>query len=281
MESPEHERRSVSEYVELEAEGETVTHAEKIASEHIMGHEYNVWDVETDENRWWVVTNPTNLYDQNEFKSMDYVLSFHVGLMHRVMAKQSVSARTGDEERERLMLPWRKWEQAAKASEEADEAEQFQAVGMQCREALLAFVKAAAKDAMVPVGQDAPHTGDFIHWSELIATSVTPGAARLRSYLRKTAAATWDLVNWLTHEASARQFDAVIAVDATSHTLDLFGMALVRHERGAPDRCPQCSSYRLIGDYRTEADVYVTLCESCGWESEPESPEQRHARKSD
>src|SRR6266852_8637372 len=137
MESPEHERRSVSEYVELEAEDEKVIHAEKIASEHIMGHEHNVWDVETDKNRWWVITNPTKLYLQSEFKSMDYMISFHVGLMHRVMSKQSVSARTGDEERDRLMLPWRKWEQAAKASEEAAEAEEFQAVGMQCREALL------------------------------------------------------------------------------------------------------------------------------------------------
>lgn len=56
VESPEHERRSVTEYVELEAGDETVTHAEKIASEHMMGHEYNVWDVQTDKNRWWVGT---------------------------------------------------------------------------------------------------------------------------------------------------------------------------------------------------------------------------------
>jgi hypothetical protein len=50
-------------------------------------------------------------------------------------------------------------------------------------------------------------------------------------------------------------------------TLDLFGMALVRHERGQPERCPQCGSYRLVGDYRSELDAYVTLCEACEWES--------------
>jgi hypothetical protein len=211
----------------------------------------------------------TNLYLQSEFKSMDYVLSFHVGLMHRIMARQSQEPRTGDEERDRLITPWRKWEQAGKAAEEAEEAEDFQAVGMRCREALVAFVRVAAKDDMVPQGQEAPKRADFLHWSEYITAAITPTSPRLRGYLRKTAASTWDLVNWLTHETNAHKFDAVIAVDATAHTLDVIGMALVRYERGQPDRCPECASYRLVGDYRRELGAYVTLCEACGWASEP------------
>ncbi|MGH3004545.1 MAG: hypothetical protein ACRDOS_01320 [Gaiellaceae bacterium] len=261
--------------MELEAGDETVTHAEKISSERVMGHEYDVWDVETNKNRWWVITNPTNLYLKDEFKSMDYVLSFHIGLMHRVFARQARSARTGDEEKDRLRLPWRKWEQAAKASEEADEAEEFQAVGMRCREALLAFVWSVAKDEMVPDADEVPKKGDFLHWSEYIAAALTPTSPRLRGYLRKMAANTWDLVNWLTHEANAHRFDAIIAVDATAYTLDVFGMALVRHERGQPERCPECASYRLVGDYRSELDAYVTLCEACEWESEPREASRR------
>lgn len=276
MESPEHERRQVTEYVEGQCRGEeSVERAEKIASEHVMGHEYNVWDVQTDKNGWWVITNPTNLYLHSEFKGMDYALSFHIGLMHRVFAKEARTARTGDEERDRLRIPWRKWEQAARASEEADEAEEFQAVGMQCREALLAFVRAVGADEMIPTGEERPPKGNFLRWSELIAAALTPGSERLRGYLRKTAASTWDLVNWLTHEENARQLDAVIAVDATSTVLGTFGMALVRHERGQPDRCPECGSYRLGGDYRSEMDAYVTLCESCGWEDEPEPASSR------
>ena len=271
MESPEHERRQVAEYMELEASDERVTRAEKIASEHVMGHEYNVWDVETDKGSWWVVTNMTNLYAKSQFPSMDQVLSFHIGLMHRIMARDAISARTSEEERDRLKVPWRKWEQAAKASEEADEPEAFQADGMRCREALLAFVLAIATDAMVPEGETKPHGGNFLRWSELIAAAITPESPRLRGFLRKTAAATWDLVNWLTHEADARRFDAVIAVNVTSNALDVFGMALVRHERGEPDRCPECGSYRVVGDYRSESDSYVTLCGACEWESEPRS----------
>jgi hypothetical protein len=275
VDSPEHERRKITEYVKLEAGDESVVHAEKIASEHVMGHEYNVWDVETDKNRWWVISNPTNLYLQSEFKSMDYVLSFHIGLMHRVFARQATTARTGGEERDRLRIPWRKWEQAAKASEEADEAEALQAVGMRCRESLLAFVRAVGIEAMVPEGDDAPKRSDFVHWSELIASAIAPTSETLRTYLKKTAATTWQLVNWLTHEQNARQFDAVIVVDATAFLLDVFGMALVRQERDAPDRCPECGSYKLVGDYRSEEDLYVTLCEVCSWESDPDDARLR------
>ncbi len=269
MDSPEHERRSISEYVEVEAEDETVVHVEKVTSERVMGHKYDVWDVETDKNRWWVITNMTNLYLQSEFKSLDYLLSFHIGLMHRIMARQSQEPRTGDEERDRLMAPWRKWEQAGKAADEAEEAEDFQAVGMRCREALVAFVHASAADDMVPRGEEVPKKSDVVNWSEYIAAAVTPSSTRLRGYLRKTAGNTWGLVNWLTHEANAHKFDAVLAVDATAHMLDVFGMALVRHERGQPDRCLRCGSYRLVGDYHSDTDTYVTLCEACEWSSDP------------
>jgi hypothetical protein len=34
----------------------------------------------TDEGRWWVITNLTNLYSQTHFPSLDYTLSFHIEL---------------------------------------------------------------------------------------------------------------------------------------------------------------------------------------------------------
>jgi hypothetical protein len=53
MDSPENERRDVIRYVELEAEGEKVEHAEKLASERIYGRKHDVWDIHTDTERWW------------------------------------------------------------------------------------------------------------------------------------------------------------------------------------------------------------------------------------
>lgn len=275
MDSPEHERRNITQYVEIEAGDEEILRAEKISSEVVFEQRYDVWDVETDQNRWWVITNATNLYLQSEFKSMDHVLSFHIGLMQRVFAKNTRKAHTGEEESDRLRVAWRKWEQAAQAMDQAEEAEDFQAIGMRCREALLDFVRAVAHEAMVPNGEEKPKGADFVRWSQHIAAAVAPTSSRLRAYLRRTAASTWELVNWLTHEANARRIDGILATDATAHVLNVFGMALVRHERGEPDRCPECRSYRLAGDYRPEADVYVTLCEACKWQSEPR--DGRHA----
>jgi hypothetical protein len=58
-----------------------VKHLEKLTSEYLLGPQYDVWDAHTNEGRWWVITNPTNLYSQELIKSMDVALSFHVGLM--------------------------------------------------------------------------------------------------------------------------------------------------------------------------------------------------------
>ena len=35
---------------------------EKVKQEVVLGEMYEIWDVITDKNRWWVITNLTNLY---------------------------------------------------------------------------------------------------------------------------------------------------------------------------------------------------------------------------
>lgn len=269
MKSGVHEERAVREYVELEAEGETVQRLEKIASERVGSLKHDIWDVQTDQTRWWVVTEPTNLYSQDYFPSMDQVLTFHVGLTMRMMSRREPSI--SDEQRDRLATAWRRWTQAAEALDRADEAEEFQAVGMRCRECLLAMVRDIASNEMVPEGGQAPKGSDFIHWTDLISNYMAGGSSngRLRGYLKNTAKETWELVAWLTHATNASRMDGEFAVKATSDVLISYSLALVRFERGAPDRCPICGSYRLTSDYRPELNIeppYVTLCESCGWE---------------
>ena len=139
MESPEHQKRAIRQYFETQVDDETIEHLEKVASEQIFGRTHDVWDVHTDKDRWWVVTDPTNLYSQRDFRSMDYVISFHVGLMARIVARQRASA--SEEQRGRLSVAWRRFEQAYESLAEAEEAEDIQAVGMKCRECLLAFVR--------------------------------------------------------------------------------------------------------------------------------------------
>jgi hypothetical protein len=91
----------------------TVLHLEKMKSEVVFGRKYVVWDVHASDGRWWVITNPTNLYSQAEFPSLDYLLSFHIGLMARIAARDSRTS--GNPNKHRFAPAWRRWEQAASA----------------------------------------------------------------------------------------------------------------------------------------------------------------------
>lgn len=162
------------------------------------------------------------------------------------------------------------WEQATEAQSLAKEAIDFQTVGMRCRECILALIKAISSNDMIPEGQKTPKAGDFIQWSELIANTIARGSSEeeIRGYLKSMSKSTWQLVNWLTHSSSAVLLDGMIAVDAVEMLLSTFGIALIRYKTGIPDKCPNCSSYRLISDFRPELKIdppYVTLCETCGW----------------
>lgn len=274
MDSPEHERRHVVEYMAGQAPDETVGHAEKVATERLLGEEYSVWDVHTDKGRWWVVKPLTNLYTHDRFKSMDETLSFHVGLMVRMREGEALKA--PDRPEPRLERTRRQWEQAAKAQIEADEAEEFQAVGVRCRETLLSFVHAIGTPAILTEGEAAPAASDFIHWSEKIANAVAPGSSSkdLRTYLKVVSKAAWQYVSWLTHAKNAARPDGEMAVEIVAHFLSLFEQAIERQERGGPERCLSCGSYRLVGDeeidFENDAVIRRRLCEACEWSEEYE-----------
>ena len=107
MHSSQRDTDEILAYVEAQAH-ERVVHLEKAATELVGPVRHNIWDVHCASSRWWVVTNPTNLYGQADFKSRDVALTFHIGLMLRVEYAQerevplppkrqtSCSARGGD-----------------------------------------------------------------------------------------------------------------------------------------------------------------------------------------
>lgn len=269
---PKHEAEDIRRYVELEAHEETVVHLEKVKSEVIRSKRMDVWDVDTDKSRWWVITNLTNLYPQDHFPSLDYTLTFHVGLMARLAERNGGHP---DPEKERIAAAWRRLDQAEEALELADEAEEFQAVGMRCREALLAFVSAVRDRSMVKPGVEPPKASDFLGWSEIIADAIAGGsrASAVRSFLKSTAKSTWQLVSWLTHAQNAVRYDAHVAAGATSTVLGAFTGVLMRYESGRPSRCPRCGSYRLNSWYKPDLGIdppYVTVCGNCEW-TEPQA----------
>lgn len=278
VKDPDHRRREIVEYVEWRLNNGResdfrVVHLERIKAEVVFGTEHVAWDVHTNEpGRWWVVTGPTNLYSQRDFPSLDFTLSFHVGVTARVASRDSKNA--PPVRKYRLRSAWRRWETAMESLDLAEEAEDFQAVGMRCRETLLNLAKSLQKEIALPEGSEHPKVADFIGWSQHLADHFANGARneRIRSYLKQTCRETWQLANWLTHTSKANLHEATLALAATSNLLDTFSMVVTNHEAAAPQVCPECGSYRLVSVYNADVDReprYVNLCESCDWNDAP------------
>lgn len=180
---------------------------------------------------------------------------------------------------------WRKWEQAGEELNTADEAEQFQSVGMYCRESLIAFMRTAAEVVPLPAGIEAPKAADVKNWADVLGNVITPGDSNKehRCYLKALATKTWDLVNWLTHYADATGYHAHVAHQATEHALTNWSIAVMVHGEDGSPRCAVCRSYRLRVDYEPGEGLGVMeilICEKCGWRTdgvlmEEDEPEPR------
>ena len=244
---------------------------ERITSKPVMGEKYHIWDVETDKARWWVISPLTNLYSQADFPSMDVALTYHVGLRIRLANRPDPGV--PDEQVKRTLVSWRKWEQAVEAAGQAEEPEDFQAVGMRLRECLIAFVKETWKDEWLSDTESAPKRADFSNWIKIMASMVAPGdsAARIRAYLTETARTGWELVQWLTHTSNATRFDAEIALHAVNQILGTLTYVLIRYERGPPSCRPELSVQLLLPVPPPEPKVPKNPSKTPGGRSRPPS----------
>src|SRR5439155_23351381 len=74
------ENQAIIDYMNSRTPDLTVEFLQKVHVENVLNHKHAVWDVHTNVDRWWVITNPTNLYSQEQFPNMDLAVTFHVGL---------------------------------------------------------------------------------------------------------------------------------------------------------------------------------------------------------
>ena len=262
----------IAEYVLSQARDETVQNVERIKTEYVLGAPYEIWDVSTDKDRWWVITNPTNLYSQRHFPSLDYTLSFHVGLMMRVASR---SGRDGETEPTPFDEVFRRKAQAAELLERAVEAVDFQAVGMQLRECLISLVAAVRRRIEIDVADERPKDADVVGWNNLFATEMFPGPKNdeLRNFLKATVEKTWPLVNWLTHHRNANKTAALIGMEAVGTIVLNYMHMLSRERTDRADQCPRCASRNLRShfDIGIESDGgYFESCGECGWDNHPE-----------
>jgi hypothetical protein len=274
METPAHERRRIEEHLRSQSGDDfEIEHVEKLTSEYVLGQQYDVWDAHTSDGRWWVITNPVNLYSQDQIKSMDIALSFHIGLTSRVMASRPLpAAREGTW----VLEVARRLDVASESVDRAREVEDYQAVGMRLRETLLTLAaKLADLGYQTDAGAADLQQGNFKAWAAVCAEAVAAGssAQHLRALLKALSEKTWNYAAWLTHARSAGRPDAQIALSAVSQTIEAFIVAVNRHQLGTPQRCPVCASYQLRAEHVGDSS-WIKVCETCGWEAPAEPARQ-------
>jgi len=269
-ELPEHEERAIRDYVNSQSPNDDQAEVvQKVGSHRILGRVREIYDVHCKSTRWWVITDPTNLYLQTDFPQAKQALIFHIGL--GIFIYERSRAEIDDDHEEHVSAAWRRFRDALDAMNSAAESEDFQAVGIKCRDALIALVRTHRDASWVGEVSDPPKASDFKGWANIFADRLSNG--RLRTYLKTLVERTWDLAVWLQHFGNATPIDADIVLESTSHLITVFGKLIHRLEVGEPERCPRCESYRLDVDVRHDESrkgfFESTVCASCGWESEP------------
>jgi hypothetical protein len=261
-------------YVEWQAPDLKVTFCQKVYSESVLSHRHDVWDVHTTKDRWWVITNPTNLYSQDLFPNMDLAVTFHMGLMLRLPRSEKPTISSG--QIEPFALAFEAVSAAHDALGQAHKVADYQAVGVRCREALLSFT-AIAQVAM-PWADEAepPKKSDFKAWIDHVCSVALSGESnKQRRQLFKTQAdAAWTFVNWLTHSTSSNWHDAEAAVSATDSAVSLCTNAATLFIRNVPNECPRCGDHRLTPlraeNPHAEGEGWErAYCTQCEWVGEP------------
>lgn len=266
------EIEEVAAYFNWQAPDLAVTFMQKIYSETVISHTHNVWDVHTDQDRWWVITNPNNLYSQEQFPSMDLALTFHIGLLLRMPRSQEQQVR------DLRILPFgavfTQIEETDAALAQASNVAGYQAIGMRCRELLLSLI-GIAQD--VTIWKSPPvQRANFKGWSEIIANEMLAGDKNKerRRALKSSMDESWVFANWLTHAKSANWMDAELARSMTHHAVGICVSYFMRRLREVPDDCPRCRSPYLepqYGNSETSPDTVFEWpkCTSCDWEGSP------------
>ncbi|WIV59054.1 hypothetical protein [Amycolatopsis nalaikhensis] len=274
----EREERDIREYVASQTPRESqdeVTLVQKVGRRRLAGRTHDLYDVwMSSGQRWWVITDMTNLYSQNDFKSLDQVFTYHIGL--NIVLQEQFKVQPNEEQTEHVGRSWRRYIGAVEAMATAEEAEDFQAVGIRCREVLLALVRDYTDADWVQQPEERPKDASAKQWFEIFSRSLTK-KSKLRSYMKTLAEKTWDMTVWLQHYVDATESDAEIVLEATQQILKIFTLLRIRVENPDEQRCPNCDSYQLAeessGLVEHEGKFGTFLydeCSSCGWKSDQE-----------
>jgi hypothetical protein len=266
------ETETVREYFEWQAPDLEVIFLQKVYSEAVLNTRHDVWDIHTNQDRWWVITGGANLYSQAQFPNMDLALTFHIGLMLRIPRTQE------QQEHDIRVLPFapvlEQMDAVGEAIAQARNFSDYQAIGVRCRETLLKLI-GVTQDAAAWTDTP-PQRANFRAWVDIIFNDLMPGEKNKerRSAIKQTLENAWTFNNWLTHAKSATWLDADMAHAMTQQAVNIATTQILRVLRGVPEECPSCGSPHLEPEHGENSAAPGIVwerptCTECDWTGRP------------
>lgn len=271
--------KDVKKYVEWQSQNKCkVLSAKPEHNFNDLGVDVCVWNVKTDaDGDWWVVegnTVPMNLYPQGAYYfGSDEVYSFHMGLMERMGASREKydpedfvrGVTLGAEIAPQL---FRKLKSVALLIDTAKEIEDFQSVGVQCREILIELGNHIYMLDMAGTGEQ-PQTSNFKRKAELFIQFYLTGSENsdYRSIIKKLTESTWEYASKITHSSTATFYEASTCVMLCTSLVGVYENILQKvFDPISQFKCTVCKSKKLTieSDYSDEDGIVQKLLLKCG-----------------
>lgn len=245
-----------------------------------LGCDVNVWNVKTTTDAFWVVEGenaPMNLYTQNgHYFSADEAYSFHMGITQRLTKRHHDNFKHIIDE-----LPLdissiksinRKLNLASEKLSIDLEPEEFQSIGLICREALVDLSKELYERNEEMIKEKGFKASDFKNISSEFINLYIPGSgnADLRNYSRKIIEIAWSYCSAIVHSPNKTFPDVKIALLFTSMAVSLIENLFLKYI-GFDDElvCEKCGS-KKVNIIEIHENKFIAICESCKHEKDLE-----------
>lgn len=238
-----------------------------------LGVVINVWNVKTEDEAYWVVEGdsaPMNLYSQGaNYFSADEAYSFHMGLTQRLSKRhQNEFKHIIDEiplNIEHLKSINRKLNMASEKLDIHLEPEEFQSIGLLCRESLIDLSKELCERNPEIVKEKGLKKSDFKGVSNAFIDYYIPGPQNsdLRNYSRKMVDSAWSYNSMVVHSQNKKYPDAKIALLFTSAVVSLIENLFYKYLGFDQElACSECGSLQ-IEFLEYEKDKIKQICKKC------------------
>jgi hypothetical protein len=249
-----------------------------------LDNEINVWNVKTVKEAFWVVegdTAPMNLYTQNgHYFSADEAYSFHIGITQRLSKRHQDNFKHIIDELpldiERIKSISRKLNLASDKLSVDLEPEEFQSIGLICRESLIDLSKELCKRNEDLIKEKGFKSSDFKNVSSEFIDLYISGSnnADLRNYSRKVTEIAWNYSSIIVHSPNKTYPDVKIALLFTSMAVSLLENLFLKYIGFDNERsCDLCSS-KKISIIEVAKNKFIVICNSCKNEEEIELTEE-------